>query len=728
MARTTWFLGTLLLGTLAGCGGNSADDDGSGSGVDGSIPADGSQDQTAPADASNDVPSITPVSDAGSDGTVFEGGAPAVSPSSLDFGLVNCGSTAAAQTFKVSNPAQYDVTWTATLGLGAASPFQIAPAGGTLTPQQSVDVTVTPSAVPAAALTAANAFGDVVSVSLNSTTSNVALTETAQGAILGFQPAAVAFGPVPLSLGPQGLYFAVQNSGNLAASVGLTLSGDPAFTLPDAGTTETLTTTGGAIVDSEITYTPTTTTTATGSVALALVGTTALCGPLPTALPISGTGTNGQIGVTPATIVFGNNGLVPCGTTALPASVSVENTGSASVNWTAVLTHGSSFYTVAPASGTVLPGTTTPVVVTPKPIPATSATTAGEYDDTLTVTTNSAGDVPHVVSLQETAQGAILTRVGSLGFGSVGVGAVVSNTTSISFSNTGNVDATLAFANGSSVFVQTSPLTLPAGTFATEDVTFSPTATVAYTDIGTVTLDSTEDGGTIPLCAALPGSLTLTGTGTQPTVTPSPTSLNFGDIPCGQAAPNPLVVSITNNGPTTSYNAGVLKGVGSFFQVTPIQGQINAGQTLPFTVTGKAIPMPGSTTANAYGDTLQIVTGLGNIVDVALNQTALGAVLAFTGTGTTAFGLETSGSMASMTLTVTNSGTAPATVTLTPSTNFGVSPMTPTSVPQGGGWPFNATFTPPSPGPYTGTMTLSVSNTLLCAALPVPEKLTGTGN
>jgi len=750
MARMRWLMGTLLVGSV-GCSGSSG---GSGAqpGVDAStgpsVPFDAGQDATTifATDAGVEAGGASS-SEAGDDASPIDAGSSVVTPSSLDFGPVNCGSTAAAQTLTVVNPTSETATWTASLGKGATSAFQLSTTKGTLAPQQSAQVTVTPGAVPATASTSANAFGDVVTVSLGDTSATVTLTETAQGAVLAFEPSIVAFGPTPLSAGPENLFFAVQNSGNLAANVTLTLTGDPSFSLPGATTTQTLSAPSGNVADSEIIYAPTTTTSVTGSIALALNGASALCGPLPSALSVSGTGTNGQVAVNPPTIVFGTGGLVPCGTTAVPAPVMLSNTGSA-------------FYTVSPASGTVGAGASpTSIVVTPKTIPTTSATTAGGYDDTLTITTNAAGDVPHVVSLDETAQGAILTRSlnGTLSFGSLGVGATVTNTTSITFSNTGNVDATLAFTNGNpTAFGQSSPLTVGAGTFAPETLTFTPTAIASYTDIETVALAPTEDGGTTPLCGALPASLGLSGTGVAAALGASPTSLNFGYIPCGQAG-SPLIVTITNNAAATPmYTASLLKGAGSYFTVVPtasldggvldagglppgaddsVTGSLASEATVQLTITPKPLPMPGSTSTTAYTDTLQVVTQAGNIVDVALNQVALGAVFTYTPTPA-AFGTLTSGASVTtpytLGFTINNTGTSPATLTavaLTPASSsaFGLTPATNVSLPPSGAWPSTLTFLPPTTGPYTGAVMITPSaDTLLCS-VPVNLAVTGTG-
>jgi hypothetical protein len=771
MSRTSWLLGTLLLGTVSACGGSG--NNGGGSGEDAAAPVEAGVDATSPVDASGQDVTVPPVNDSGGDATsttgTVDGGSPFVAPGTLDFGLVNCGSTAATQTFTVTNPGTFSVTWTATLGMGAASNFQLSSSGGTLKSGQSTQVTVTPNAVGSTAPTSLNALGDIVTVSIDSSTAAVALTETAQGAVLSFEPTSVPFGPVPLASGPQSLFFAVQNSGNLAANVTLTLTGDSSFSLPGGTTTQTLTATAANIVDSEVTFSPTTTNSVTGGVALALDGSTALCGPLPSALPVSGNGTNGQVGVSPDQIVFGTGGLVPCGTAAAPVTVTLQNTGTAPFTWTGVLTHGGSYYSISPASGTVAAGLTETVTVTPKAIGTTSATTAGEYDDTLTITTNSVGDSPHVISLEETAQGAIITRPnGSLGFGSVGLGATITNSTSIVFANTGNVAATVTFTNGAPQFVQASPLTLGPGTFAPEVVSFTPSALTAYTDIGVVTLDAEADGGAVPLCGTLPVNLSLTGTGSNPTFTASPGSLNFG---------------------ATTYTAELIKGAASYFAVAEASdgGAVDtsgsaggppalaAGGIAQLLVIPQILPeptAPGNETTLNFSDTLQVVTASGYIADVTLSQTALSAYLTFKtplGTSAMTFGTASgsTGQTVSQPLTVTNGGTSPATVTLTALLNgnasesvYTVTPSGPITIPAGASAAYTVVFSPPASlpdggaltlpdgglqilpdggeqaqpdggpegTPYPGAIALSVTNTITsCASPQIPANITLSG-
>ena len=707
----------------------------------------------------------------------IDGGPPGVTPTTLDFGSVNCGSptAAAAQTFTIVNPSLFQVAWTAVLAKGASSAFSLMPAMGILLPGQSVAVTVTPTPVPQASSTSSNALGDVVEVTLNSSSINVNLKETAQGAVLVFNPASIPFGSTPLG-SPLTTNFEVENVGNLSVSdLTLTLTGDPSFTLSgatpvvvDAGAAPTSasdasegdaaesdasisgaassgaapgdgaatqiemameTADAGASPRSSVTFAPTSTNSASGSIALGVGATDVLCGPLPAPLDLSGSGTTGKVVVSPTSFIFSPDGKsqsVPCGQTALPATVTIQNIGTALFNWNTTLLHGSgTYYTVTPASGAVSPMSSQMVTITPKGIPATASTIPNAFGDTLTITTNAAMDVPHPISLNETAQGAIISRsTSSLGFGNVASGTT--STVSYTFSNTGNVDATLTLTNGDPAFVQTSPVTVSAsaGIFATESVSFQPTMIQSYSDIGLLALQSP-----VPLCGPFPGNLTLSGTGANPSLAAVPGTLNFGSVPCGSPPVSTQTVNITNNGPATTFTAALLKGAGSYFSVAPMSGNLGAGAMLPLVVTGSMIPAIASTSSNAYGDTLQVTTALNNVVDVNLTMTALGAVLGFS-KANVAFTTTAPNTPETSPLTVNNTGNLSTNVTITASSVFGVTPMVGT---VGGGQtlPITASFDPTSVTAmsYTGTLSVAVpASTPLCAPLPTPIPLTGAAN
>jgi hypothetical protein len=767
-----WLPISLLIGGIAACGGGASPagtPQQDAATPDATTPdgatADGPNgDDLATADDGGVEADVAQPMEAALDAAGVDGGTPGISPTTLNFGFSTCGSAtpAAPQTFTIYNPSASSVTWTAALGKGANSAFTLAPPMGTLTPGQSTPVTVTPLAVPQTSSTASNALGDIVNVTLNNSSVNVALQETAQGAVLVFNPTSAFFGSTPLG-SPLTTYFEVENVGNVAVNdVTLTLTGDPSFTLPggtvtvvtapaatdggattDGGTTtdasagsdataivETEVADAGASPRSSIIFAPTSTNPVTGGVALSVGASDSLCAPLPAPLALSGTGTNGKVVVSPTSFIFspdGVNQLVPCGQAALPVTVSIQNIGNASFTWAGTLLHGNgTFYTLSSTGGPVGPMATATVTVTPRVVPATSSTAADAFADTLTITTNAVMDSPHTVALHETAQGAILSRsLGSLNFGNIADG--VTSTQSYTFSNTGNVDATLTLTNGNPAFVQTTPLMVSAGAgvFATESVSFQPTMTQTYSDIALLALETP-----VSLCAALPGNLTLSGNGTNPSLTATPGTLNFGSIPCGTAALSTQTVNVTNNGPATTFSASLLKGAGSYFSISPSSGNMTAGGIVPIVVTGNMIPSTASTSSNAYGDTLQVTTGTNNVADVTLNMTALGAVLAFS-KASIAFTATPPNTPSTSPFTVNNTGNAPATVTLVSSpTVFTVSPTT-GAVPAGTTLPVTASFDPTSTTPpnYTGTLTVTVPpNTYLCSPLPAAVPLSGTAN
>ena len=125
-------------------------------------------------------------------------------PSNLNFGSVGCGRPAAAPqqlTLTNSGPA---MSWTPTFTKGPNSPYTLTDAQGTaialgssrpLAQGASVTFNVVPKAIVAPATTAANGFGDSLTITTTSPGDDVhtiPLTETAQGAILTYAPVSIA--------------------------------------------------------------------------------------------------------------------------------------------------------------------------------------------------------------------------------------------------------------------------------------------------------------------------------------------------------------------------------------------------------------------------------------------------------------------------------------------------------------------------------------------------------
>jgi hypothetical protein len=164
-----------------------------------------------------------------------------LSPTNLDFGTTNCGTTAAFQQVLLTNKGA-QITFTTALAKGANSPFVVtnAPAGNTVPPNGIMTFTITPKTVPKPSSTLANGFGDTLTITTNDGTPsihNITLNQTARGAILQFTPLAIA--TVGLGGASQFAAFTVVNAGNYQGTYKLgngTAAGAVTQTTGGAGT------------------------------------------------------------------------------------------------------------------------------------------------------------------------------------------------------------------------------------------------------------------------------------------------------------------------------------------------------------------------------------------------------------------------------------------------------------------------------------------------------------
>ncbi len=450
----------------------------------------------------------------------------------------------------------------------------------------------------------------------------------------------------------------------------------------------------------------------------------ALCAPLPQPLVVSGTGTNGSVSYSPVALDFGQ---VDCGSTAAARTVTFTNSGNQDYTVTAALgKDAGSPYAIAlsPGSGVAAgDGGTVVVTVTPAAIPQTSSVTPNLYGDTLTVTTDVTGDVPHDIPLRQTAHGAIFAlSATSIDFGSVPVGVAAGSQFSVT--NNGNAPGTLAFAPAQpNLFSLPAAVPVGAAAAAIATATFSPPATMSYSDTATITAPSTV------LCQPLPtASLALAGAGSSANVVAiAPADLSFGAaglVPCGtQAAAQTL--GVTNNSSqvlTLTYALG--KGASSPFAVSG-PSTVGIGMTATVTVTPAAVPSTASTAVDGFGDSLSI-TATGGVVNeghvVPLHQTAQGAILTLNPTSLSFKGNQQKN------FTVNNGGNLSAPYTLAvggnnPS-NFSVSPTSAT-VAALGSVPETVSFSPPLLGSKSAELTLT-TGAGLCAPLPAALGLSGS--
>jgi hypothetical protein len=206
---------------------------------------------------------------------------------------------------------------------------------------------------------------------------------------------------------------------------------------------------------------------------------------------------------------------------------------------------------MSPDSGTAdVDGGTVVITLTPSAIPQTSAVTSNLYGDTLTVSTDVAGDNPHDIPLRMTARGSIFAiSTNALNFGSVTAGS--SGNTQFTATNNGNAAGALNFTPGQpAIFTLPQNSNVAPNSSASQNGSFSPPNAGSFSDTATISVTSAT-----VLCQPLPFTMvSLTGVGTSGNVVAlSASSLTFGTAgltDCGTTAA-PRTFTVTNNSAQT---------------------------------------------------------------------------------------------------------------------------------------------------------------------------------
>jgi len=257
----------------------------------------------------------------------------------------------------------------------------------------------------------------------------------------------------------------------------------------------------------------------------------------PSRIALSGTGTTTttsapELTAAPSSIAFGS---VAVGSEATQ-TIKLENTGSAAIAISKVAFSG----TGISVSGVTAPmtldgGKSTNLTVTYKPASPTTLT------GSVTITSN-ASDSSMVIGINGTATSSTLAATpSSFSFGNVVVGSDTTQT--IRLQNIGTSEVKISSLTPSVANVTISGITLPAnlapGTSATLTAAYKPTAAGGVS--GKITVTSTAVGS--------PTIIDLSGTAAAASIqlTPSATSLSFGDVTVGSSGTNEVTVKSTGN-------------------------------------------------------------------------------------------------------------------------------------------------------------------------------------
>jgi len=332
---------------------------------------------------------------------------------------------------------------------------------------------------------------------------------------------------------------------------------------------------------------------------------------------------------------------------------------------------------------------------------AVTPTTAGTVTGTMTAQGNN-GSSPVTVNLSATATNPapqISLSTSSVQLGTVAIGSTSNSTVTIS--NVGTADLTvsmisLAGAEFGLTGIST-PKTISAGTSATASLSFQPTSAGAAS--GTLTITS-NDPATPTVTVALNGTGTTIATAT---LQANPTSVNFGNVAVGGRATQN--VTITNTGTAGVQISGIaISGPGLSGSGVPTPLFLNPSATatvnLAFAPT-TAGSVTGSLTisSDATGSPMTIpVTGTGGQSGLSISPASF------------AYGSLVDGQTKSQAFTLTNTGSAPLTISQLAVSGAGFSInglTTPATVAAGGSTTFNAVFAPATAGNLTGSVTVT---------------------
>jgi Abnormal spindle-like microcephaly-assoc'd, ASPM-SPD-2-Hydin/Protein of unknown function (DUF1573) len=516
----------------------------------------------------------------------------------------------------------------------------------------------------------------------------------ASGSSLSSTPGSFNFSSVAVgSSSPE--TFTLTNSGNAAvtissatASAGFSVSGLTANQQIAAGGTAAFTGT----------FAPTTAGAASGSI----VVTSNATNPTLT-IPVSGTGTQGGLGASPASIPFG--AVLDGATASVP--VTLTNTGTGNVAISAHSITGTGFTLTgwsAPASLT--PGQTTTFTVTFTP------TSAASFTGQVSITSNAPGS-PLMINLtgSGTATQATMTLSPTpVAFGSVNVGS--NSTKTVTLTNTGNATLNISAAtiSGTGFTTNLAARSVNAGANTTFTVTFTPTAEGSAS--GNISITSDAPGS--------PAQLALSGTGLQSQIAATPTSVAFSSVTIGSNSSQPI--TLQNNGNSTLTFSGILvSGSGMSINGLTTTSTVVAGGSLTF----NAVFTP--TTAGAVTGSVKLTTN-GTPSSLTINLGGTGVATQATMTvnpSPVAFGNVSVGSNSTKTVTVSNTGNATLNITAATisGTGYTMSLTAPTSVNAGGNTTFTVTFAPTTAASSTGTIQIT-SN---ASATPASVTLTGAG-
>ncbi len=380
-----------------------------------------------------------------------------------------------------------------------------------------------------------------------------------------------------------------------------------------------------------------------------------------------------QLTVSTASLSFGSAAV----NTPTMQSLTLTSTGTAPVTVSSAAVTGAGFTVV----GATLPMTLNPLQAATLQVQFNPAS-AGAASGQIAIVSNSATGSPAMVALTGTGAASpsgpqtnpqLAVNTSSLSFGSATVNTPT--TQSLTLTSTGTAPVTVSSAAvsgvGFTIVGASLPMTLNPLQTATLKIQFNPTSAGAAS--GQVSIVSDSASGN-PAMVALSGTGTSESSGpqTSPQLAVSASSLSFGSATVNTTTTQSLTLTSTGTAPVTVTS---ITATGAGFTIV--------GASLPMTLN----PLQAATVQMQFNPTSP-GAATGQIAIVSDSVSGSPAMVAMTGTGTTAPGPQTSPQLAvsasslsfgsvtlntpsTQSLTLTSTGTAPVTVTSVAATGTG---------------------------------------------------------
>ena len=394
---------------------------------------------------------------------------------------------------------------------------------------------------------------------------------------------------------------------------------------------------------------------------------------------------------------FGNQ---PVGTSSQTQAATLTNSGTAALTISGIAA-SSGFSETNSCGSTVSAGSSCAINVSFAP------TVSGSATGKISVTDNVTGS-PQTISLTGTGTSAAITlSPTSLSFGNQAVGTT-SASQPVTVTNNGTAPLNISGIVASAGFSQTNNCsTVGAGSSCTVNVSFAPAASGSAS--GTISITDNASGS--------PQTVSLSGVGTLPGVTLSPSSLSFGNQIVGTTSSS-QPVTLTNSGTATLTISGITVSAG-FSQTNNCGSTVTAGSSCTINVS-----FAPTMTGSASGTVSLTDNASGSPQTVSLSGTGTSAAVTFS-PNSLSFGNQAVGTTsASQPVTLTNSGTAALSISeIGASAGFSQTNNCGASVGAGGSCTINVSFTPTAIGSTSGT----VSVTDNASGSPQTVSLTGTG-